>query len=57
MRKFEGYEHRGVSQESFPEALEFHGTDVSLSEHDCTNLITIPARQITHVLQITLFEV
>ena len=47
---------RGFSQESFAEACELHRTHVSLLERGRINVTVNTARQMAHVLQITLSE-
>lgn len=47
---------RGYSQESFAEACELHRTHVSLLERGRINITVNTARQIAHVLEISLSE-
>ena len=47
---------RGFSQESFAEACDLHRTHVSLLERGRINITVNTARQIAHVLKITLSE-
>lgn len=47
---------RGFSQESFAEACELHRTHVSLLERGRINITVNTARQIAHVLKISLSE-
>ena len=46
----------GFSQESFAEACELHRTHVSLLERGRINIAVNTARQIVHVLEISLSE-
>jgi DNA-binding XRE family transcriptional regulator len=47
---------KGFSQESFAEACELHRTHVSLLERGKINITVNTARQIVHVLEISLSE-
>ncbi len=47
---------RGYSQESFAEACNLHRTHVSLLERGRINITVNTARQIAHVLEISLSE-
>jgi transcriptional regulator with XRE-family HTH domain len=47
---------QGYSQESFAEACELHRTHVSLLERGRINITVNTARQIAHVLKISLSE-
>ena len=47
---------QGFSQESFAEACELHRTHVSLLERGRINITVNTARQIAHVLDISLSE-
>ena len=47
---------QGYSQESFAEACELHRTHVSLLERGRINITVNTARQIAHILKISLSE-
>jgi transcriptional regulator with XRE-family HTH domain len=47
---------KGFSQESFAEACDLHRTHVSLLERGRINITVNTARQIAHVLEISLAE-
>ena len=47
---------RGYSQETFAEACDLHRTHVSLLERGRINITVNTARQIAHVLKISLSE-